>query len=244
MTEQNTIQEELRSLDSNLPFPAPIPEYRVPAGYFENFAANVMSRIKEMDTLDAREELSLLSPLLNSISREMPYTRPAGYFDEIDIPVNSNSAEEELSPLLVAINRQSPYKVPTGYFEELPAIILRKAKAQQPAAKVISMSRKIYRYAAASVITGIIAVTSIIMVNNSSSNTGAVTKKWVSENAQEVDSLLELAKVDPGVQIKPAAITDVARLVKDIPEKDIQDFLNDTQIGEGELNAEDDLLLN
>jgi hypothetical protein len=57
--------------------------FEVPVGYFDNLAGNILNRIKTEDAATAREEISLLSPVLAGISREMPFQTPRSYFDQL-----------------------------------------------------------------------------------------------------------------------------------------------------------------
>lgn len=57
--------------------------FSVPGGYFEGLAGSIMNRIKTEPVTDAREEISILSPMLAGISREMPYQVPRSYFDNL-----------------------------------------------------------------------------------------------------------------------------------------------------------------
>lgn len=59
------------------------PAFSVPEGYFDGLAGSIMSRIKTETTSDAREEISILSPTLAGISREMPYEIPRSYFNNL-----------------------------------------------------------------------------------------------------------------------------------------------------------------
>ena len=65
-----------------------------------------------------QQELMETAPTLASISRQMPYALPEGYFDELP-----------LSLLGAVVPRQATFSVPEGYFESLPALLLQKAKA-------------------------------------------------------------------------------------------------------------------
>lgn len=152
--------------------------FNVPEGYFEGFAQGVLDRIKagqiqnqrsddpgsnDPSRNDPRQELAQLSPLLNGISRKLPYQAPEGYFEELS-PIMAPLAEVREKPL---------YSVPEGYFEGLAAEILSKvspAKVKEPAsvvsksvtpAPVISMNRNtrqrsLWKYSAAAVATGLI----------------------------------------------------------------------------------------
>ncbi|MFM7671343.1 MAG: hypothetical protein ACKO6Q_01980 [Bacteroidota bacterium] len=85
MSEQTSIQNELRELNSTLSGQAPRMPYAVPEGYFEGLAGQVMARIRQEE---AEQELSTLSPTLSKLSRQTPYSVPDGYFAEpVEVPV-------------------------------------------------------------------------------------------------------------------------------------------------------------
>lgn len=81
-----------------------------------------------------------------------------------------NEESENLSPLMNSLKMHNVYAVPAGYFENLSVVILNKAKAMQPA-KLVSMSvgKKMLRYAAAAVVTGIVITAGILFMNRQSS---------------------------------------------------------------------------
>ena len=115
--------------------------FSVPEGYFEGFAQGVLDKIKAGSqitaqqpgsgispdsrqneaTPDPRQELAELSPLLNGISRILPYQAPEGYFEELS-PILAPLAEVREKPL---------YSVPEGYFERLAGEILSKINPAQ-----------------------------------------------------------------------------------------------------------------
>jgi hypothetical protein len=57
--------------------------YQAPEGYFESLATNIMSRIKATEAGSAKEELSFLSPVLNSLDKKVPFSNPEAYFEEL-----------------------------------------------------------------------------------------------------------------------------------------------------------------
>src|ERR1700754_1866063 len=135
--------------------------FSVPEGYFEGFAQGLLDKIKAGQTKvqvldDPRQELAQLSPVLNSISRQLPYQTPQGFFEELS-PIMAFLAEIREKPL---------YSVPEGYFDGLAGEVLSKVNpAQEPArqapAPVISMShnrrqRSFWKYSAAAVAAGLI----------------------------------------------------------------------------------------
>ena len=224
--------------------------FSVPEGYFEGFAKGVLDKIKAGDQITARQpgsgispdsrqnegssdpgsndpsrELAQLSPLLNGISRKLPYQAPEGYF-------------EELSPIMAPLAevRQKPsYSVPEGYFEGLAAEILSKvspAKVKEPAsvvsesvtpAPVISMNRKspmrspmslsqrsFWKYSAAAVVAGLI-----------------FTIGWLRLQA-------------PGKTHHPAQVADVTSNLVKISDQDLQNFLDNQNDQESDVNSRDD----
>lgn len=93
MSQKDNILEELKELNSSLAQQNPENCYRVPAGYFDGLAAQVLGRIKAMNTNDPVEELGALSTLLGSLDKKMPYTVPQGYFDQVvSAPIKTQPA--------------------------------------------------------------------------------------------------------------------------------------------------------
>ena len=272
MTLNENIVKELNELNSSLASLAGKEVYNVPAGYFEGLAAMVIGRIKALETGTAAEELTHLSPFLGQLSKTMPYNIPAGYFENLQenieyaTTVNDNisSAEEleTLSPLLSGLKKDGPFTVPQGYFENLSV-------GQEPGqAKVISMgmnkpaaktgsfiSRKWFRYAAAAVVTGIIATTAFLFLNQNKIDPTTDSHKWVENKIKKVSTeklnefvqLADEEKLDD--QSTSIVKVDVKELVKDVPESEIQSLLNDTKLlddtgNETNTASDDDIMMN
>ena len=116
-----------------------------------------------------QDELKSMGSILAGMSRAMPYSVPAGYFENLEMPVNNTIKdlnEPEVTPNwgktlpyaipdgyfemlpdeLVArvttgyLPKESPYSIPTGYFEALPAQMLQAAKGTET--KVIPVKRR------------------------------------------------------------------------------------------------------
>jgi hypothetical protein len=151
--------------------------YAVPQGYFEEFAAKLLARIKTGQSGDPREELSVLSPLLDRIDKKAPFQVPEGYFDNLTGNVLSgvsaidfvNDELENLSPLMTGLRDKMVYHTPEGYFDDLSDTILARLKTPAKLAPVISMdahsrttvtrrlsTRKWFRVSAAAIATGLI----------------------------------------------------------------------------------------
>ena len=79
------------------------PAYKtqVPEGYFDSLPNAILAKIKAQQT---ENELDEVAPFLNTISREMPFQVPAGYFDQLSTP----SFTEERETPVVSITKQKP----------------------------------------------------------------------------------------------------------------------------------------
>jgi hypothetical protein len=260
MTQRDNILQELRELQSSL-VNAPVQNiYHVPGGYFEGLADQVLNRIKALEAENAAEELGYLSPLLNSLSKETPFTVPAGFFEglaETVIESIKNDLQtpaeelEKLSPLLSGLKKEMPFSVPQGYFERLTKTV--NIESAKPVTKVVSITaQKWFLYAAAAVVIGFVAITGFLLLNrNEPANTdpeAIVNKMMKKVSTEEIEEFTELA--DDGAlavigtkndEIKE--VNDIKELIKDIPDEEIQQFLEDTQADE-QSAANDDVLMN
>ncbi|OQP50929.1 hypothetical protein A4H97_03640 [Niastella yeongjuensis] len=164
--EETTLSPTLQQANNN--------PYQVPADYFNNLPAIILDRVQSPATENAKEELDIVSPLLGQIGKKMPFSMPAGYFEELEENAIAgaqaidfvNDALENGSPLTNGLKRMQVYHVPAGYFDQLPGQVLKAIRAQQPA-KVVSMSftRRVLRYAAAAVVAGLIVTAGVLYLN-------------------------------------------------------------------------------
>lgn len=69
--------------------------YSIPSTYFQQLTANVLDSVKAAEeNIGAQqnevfEELEQLAPVLNTITKNGPYTIPEGYFDQFKVPVHT-----------------------------------------------------------------------------------------------------------------------------------------------------------
>lgn len=248
MPQSATILQELQELNSSL-VPVVSTGYQAPEGYFEGLTTHILQRIRAMEAVIPAEELTHLSPLLTGISKQSPYTVPADYFTSLDPSIafyENMSAQEELeqiSPLLGSLGKQYPFTVPEGYFEKpLPAI---EEKEQAPVLRMIP--RKWFKYAIAASITAIVALSAVLWLDQRSAP--GVNKQpyaWVEKNMKKVSTedisrFVDLAgEATPDIA-KISAAADIKNLLKNVSDKEIQDFLKDVPFDETEDN---DILLN
>ena len=233
---------ELKELRSSLGSYSPQNSYTVPNGYFERLPTQILNRIKALEATNANEELSFLSPFLSNASKEMPYTVPAGFFQNLSEDLlkkigeheDYQTSEEEietLSPLLSSLKNKNPYSIPAGYFEKLETGVEKKET------KIISITRsRWYRFAVAAVIIGIVAISGLAIFRSKQVDPNKNPQAWIEKN---VDKKVSKDKIDEFVKLAEDGSANVAyekddvkhaeikELMKDVPEKEIVDFLND-----------------
>jgi hypothetical protein len=218
--------------------------YEVPSGYFEELTQQILNRINALEASDPKEELEILSPSLNRISKEMPLQVPAGYFENLGEQViqsiheqasfqTSNEEIASLSPLLSSISKKIPYQVPAGYFENLDAGTVKIEET-----KIISIkSRSWYRVAAAAAFIGFITFGALLFLSPNKIDPIKNPEKWVARNvekkvsSQQLDEFVKLATGDDNLKYlkdnEPVRTEEMKELMKDVSEKEIQEFLNE-----------------
>ena len=242
MTNRNIILNELKDLESFLGNYHPQNIYTVPNGYFEGLPTQILNRIKALEAANAKDELKYLSPFLSNVSKEMPYAVPAGFFQSLSEDVLKKISEHEdyqtseeeigsLSPLLSSLKNKNPYSIPAGYFERL------ETGAEKKETKVISITRRRwYRLAVAAVVIGIVAISGLAIFRSKQVDPNKNPQAWIEKN---VDKKVSKDKIDEFVKLAEDGSTNVAyekddvkhaeikELMKDVPEKEIEAFLND-----------------
>lgn len=254
MTQRDNILQELRELESKLADLQVSNTYHAPIGYFDDLAGNILNRVKALDANDPRDEINFLSPFLSKASVINPYSVPNGYFESLEkglVNIIKNKTEqtaqeelEELSPLLSGLKKQTPYSVPQGYFEDIDIAVLKKETTAK--AKVVSIGSKWFRYAAAAAIISFVAIGAFIFLNKKDNiNPDTNSYAWVKKNMKKIsteaiDSFIITEKDAP--VIASAESEEIKELMKGVSDKELQDFLKDTEGVETEID--DDLLLN
>ena len=93
MNRRKEIPEELKNIApalADIDFQQP---YKVPSGYFESLAEQIMLRIRLENAGSAKEELEIISPFLSGLSKKMPFSTPEGYFDTLTPGIHSTENE-------------------------------------------------------------------------------------------------------------------------------------------------------
>lgn len=166
------ISPAVANLDLSLP-------YRVPDGYFEGLADQILSIIRVSEARTPAEELKLISPSLRDISRSMPNFVPAGYFDgivehffsKLNEPLEESVEAEihAISPLLGELRKKQVFEVPEGYFNQVQdAINLSKEEDNRPKIVPIINRKSWMRYAAAAVVIAFVAGAAWLLVKQNS----------------------------------------------------------------------------
>src|SRR5688572_14675174 len=233
MAQRDNILQELREMNSGLAGFSEEPVFRVPAGYFDGLAAEILKKVKASEAANAKEELELLSPVLNGFSKTAPYSVPAGYFeglekklDEIIFAGKNQTVTEELeslSPMLSGLKNKPTYTVPEGYFRQLE----RTKGDAVPAAKVVSITRrKWFRYAAAAIVIGVVATIGFILIENEETIEPAdKSMAWVKKNMKKVSTddineFVELANTASADIVKTDTKDEISNLLKDVSDKE------------------------
>jgi hypothetical protein len=239
MNPRENILNELREFNSSLPSETAPNPYAVPQGYFEGLADAVLAKIKGENPVSSSDEIAELSPLLAGLSRKIPYAVPAGFFESTDL--SSVTEEERLPEILARLDKTMPFEVPAGYFETLPEIVL--GRVATPKARVVSMSRRWMRYAAAAVITGVIAISGWVYFNNKPASVSVDNPEWVATKLKDVETKeleqfieqtdVTIAQNKP--KTKTTNTTEAESLLKDVSNEELSSFLDEVPVEDEEV---------
>lgn len=241
MQARSTILNELREISPTVAAISPENTYLVPQGYFEGLAATIMARIKA-DQLSPEEELETLSPLLKGLGKKLPFEVPQGYFTELSETVVGGvkaidfvkGEVQHISPLLETLRHNNVYEVPAGYFDSLAGNILNKVKGRQPA-KVVSMGRKVMRYAVAAMVAGVMAIGAWWYFSPEKGNQIVASVEKISDDSgvseEEMAKYLEnetlTAAITPAVENEELDMdaADVKEMLSDVSDDELQQYL-------------------
>lgn len=120
-------------------------------------------------------ELLAIAPKLAQIQAGHPYKVPENYFERLEVTIiqrvraleapDPASELEILSPLLGGLNKKMPFSSPPGYFDTLEKSIVTGDKKAPGKVMAMSAPGRIFRFAAAAVIVGLIATALLLYVN-------------------------------------------------------------------------------
>lgn len=217
------------------------PVYDVPAGYFDGLADTILNRVRASAAASPVDELAFLSPVLSRLEKKSPFSTPENYFNDLSDNVVSgvqaiefvNEELENLSPLMASLKEINVFETPSGYFEHLPEKIL--GKVQKHPARVVSISfrRKVIRYAAAAVVTGVIAIGSYMTFKPGKvENGGEALQEIAKLSDQELETFLTdntIALADAGTIVTNDSINegDAKDLLANVSDEELQSYLED-----------------
>lgn len=222
--EKKDIIQELSDLGSSLTITAQTNVYSVPLGYFESFADQVQKLV-----------------WLMSLPKGNPYQVPAGYFDGLEDRImqtirnhpdyqTSKEELESISPLLNSLNKRPVYSVPQGYFENFNF----SETKENARPKVVSIaSRKWFKYAAAATVTGLIAV-SALMVINKPKHSDVAGKTPLAKFEKEVKTIKDVKSTENLIDFMDAGLNEkeLASNSKTVKTEDVQKLLQDVSTDE------------
>ena len=175
----------------------------------------------------------------------MPYTVPAGYFNQ-NLEVLPALLKEEEAPVLAAIGKDLPYTVPQGYFKNLPEQVL--AKITKPQAKVVPLfARKWMKVAVAAVVGGVMVLAGYQLLNDKkeititghqpagtsqtsvAKNESAIAQEIKKISTRELEEFINNTPLNLPKQqkqdAKPQEKKEVEQLLKDVTASEIDAFL-------------------
>lgn len=180
------------------------------------------------------DELKTISPLLAGIEKINVFSVPEGYFDAL-----SNNILLRCD----TVSEIAGFTVPDGYFDGLADQILARIRKEESASptKVVAMPRRrnILRYAAAAMVTGIMATSGWWIVNQTKDQNGE--KAAVNAYIKESRKYNSVQKIEEGIdKIPDEAIISYLEATG----TDADNELLANNINEQELPSQTDYLLN
>lgn len=238
------LPEQLMQRVKALPAQTPTP-YAVPLNYFEELPGILLQKVKSAGADLPGVELEEIAPFLNSLPKTNPYTVPTGYFAELPTHTSDgaqaialvNETLENLSPLLGGLRQKQVYQVPEQYFNTLPAQLLKAAKAGNTATLItIGFRKKIFRYAAAAAIAGLLLTGYFLYRNSSSPGTPdqiATTAEKVRQEVsdEELQRYLEseyLPTTESVASETAETSIDMKEMLADISDEELQKYVERT----------------
>lgn len=207
--------------------------FSVPDNYFGLIESSVITKLNLIRKISSLRDKPTLSA-------------PEGYFNTLSenildyIKNSSLSSSEELrsiSPLLYAIRNEEVFTTPPGYFDELPQEVVLKVKPQD--AMIIRMRRRssIWQYSRAAVMTGIIALSALMVYNNQSPYVSTESGQYSSE--QQINEGISKLSNDEIIKYLEVNTTGDETISNNVDEKqlpDQKDLLNNESNGDSEAN--------
>jgi hypothetical protein len=131
----------------------------------------------------------------------------------------------ELAKLLGNTKMEAPYKVPDGYFDTI------KIPVAQAPVKSISFGNRVFKYAVAAAITGIIAVAVWFTMHPAPvKNTPMLANNMDSISDDEIEKYIDgdisVYNYEPGNSASDIKEEDLTLMLSEIPDKELEGYLN------------------
>jgi hypothetical protein len=232
MNQLNEIIQELQDISPLLARMQKLNVFEVPDRYFTGLAEKIAAHV-----------LLNQNDILNFNKKNIQQV-PEGYFDTLSEAILSKIKKEEaenneedfhtLFPVLQSLKDKNVFTVPENYFEGVSHQIIAKIKNRQPA-KVISMKAKWWKYAAAAIITGVVAIGSLQLFNSHKNNNpipSYVESSFQYKTPTQIDEGIASLSDDEIIKYleKYGSIMDNDLLIKDVDVKELpatEDYLID-----------------
>ncbi|MGC8749893.1 hypothetical protein [Hydrotalea sp.] len=243
MLRSDMILEELKEH-----FPALLPAfriqvYKVPNGYFDKFAEQLLENIPY---------ITVESVTLPAI--QQPFSVPNGYFENLpqqilnkikahDKSLSVSEELEQIAPALLNISKKPVFSVPAHYFEKINFTAIAKGAEKNNngngTAKVISLrnTRKWFSYAAAAIIAGVL-ITGALWNNSSftySSNVFSLNKEITNVSDDAIQNYLNNDVTasnyinDTSIIDSDEALPDVQQGLQNISDEELSGYLKSTE---------------
>lgn len=143
----------------------------------------------------------------------------------------------ELARLLGNTKKEAPYKVPEGYFETLKAPEFNTTVKQAPV-RSIPFSTRVFKYAVAAAIIGIIALTAwftmqptpvknnVAFAQKDSSSLNNIENISDAEMENYINGDISILAYEPGNSVADIKDEDITLILSEIPDNELERFLN------------------
>lgn len=233
MKNNNKIVDELKVISPLLIELKDKNPYKVSSSYLTMFAKNVLNKIR------SHEEVFL------KFSKENPYSVPKDYFEVLQATIVQKIKQKELkseifneietiSPLLNTISKKPVYSVPDGYLHNLKLHTTSGVKKKKNVFSIIQKTSFI-RYMAAAVVTGMVVVSTFLLIDTKDDRIQTETAKTTPgvKQLSEEEILEFLTTTAPAENIVTVinsldvSDNNIKTSLSTISDKEIQQFLRE-----------------
>ena len=186
-----------------------------------------------------KQELAALAPGLPAPSPAMPFSVPAGYFEQLPAAVMDRIRleENELPAILRTLKEKNrsvagwPYEIPTGYFDQTQNTILTR----QQKTPVISLNKRaFFKYAAAAAVLLMLFGVGRWYQQTKTPDIETDPESWVrkeieKESSDKIESYVEATLIESS-EVSTDDKKEIALLTNDISQEEILYLLSETAL--------------